>query len=49
MIARGCIVYVTYAPVTKLVHSSEIQRLILGIYLLTKVGYDFVIDCTKLL
>lgn len=41
--ARGYNVYITYAPVNKLVHSSEIQKLILRIYVLTKVGSQY--DC----
>lgn len=44
MLARGCIVYITYVLVNKLVCSSEIQKLILRICLLTKIGSqcDFV-------
>lgn len=40
---QGLYVYITYAPVNKLVHSSEIQKLILRIYVLTKVGSQY--DC----
>lgn len=45
MLGRGCIVYITYyAPMNKLVHSSEMPKVILGIYLLTKIRsqYDLV-------
>lgn len=37
MVARGCVVYITYAPVNKLVHSSKIQQLILRTCLSTRV------------
>lgn len=44
VLARGFTVYMTYAPVNKLVHSSKIQKHILRICLLTKSRsqYDFV-------
>ena len=44
MVARGCVVYITYAPVNKLVCSSKIQKLILRTCLSTRVRsqYDFV-------
>lgn len=44
MVARGCVVYITYAPVNKLVRSSKIQKLILRKCLSTRVWsqYDFV-------
>lgn len=37
MLARGCIVYITYVLVNQLEQSLEIQKLILRICLLTKI------------